>query len=384
MSRPKKSKAVPVVTAVFILIAALAVICFLINPLVIKPQRDAIREADARAKAEVDEANRLADIEYQKELSELESKRNNPTYPDWPEPTKTEGLEVIDLSNIPLEHPKAETLYRSQLMYNGMLLVNPWHSRPADFDESMVTSVNRAYGTGTKIAKDNNVMLLPAAIEALREVMAAAKEAGQEHYLVDEGFRSYAYQEEIFNKRMAKYSSKYEGDALEAAVLKEVNRPGCSEYNSGLSFDLRLYDKDDPDVAVPKYSTTAQAKWMNENCWRYGLVFRFPQNAWPLETSTDKSFKTGVSAHLNLYRYVGKGNSDVMQCMDFTMEEYIEYLQEHPHIAVYEDGKLKYEIYRQVVGDQDPINVQVTASAVNYESSLDNMGAVITVLYPKQ
>ena len=51
---------------------------------------------------------------------------------------------------------------------------------------------------------------------------------------------------------------------------------------------------------------------------------------------------------------------------------------------MYEDGKLKYEIYRQVVGDQDPINVQVTASAVNYESSLDNMGAVITVLYPKQ
>ena len=81
---------------------------------------------------------------------------------------------------------------------------------------------------------------------------------------------------------------------------------------------------------------------------------------------------------------MGKGNSDVMQCMDFTMEEYIEYLQEHPHIAVYENGKLKYEIYRQVVGDQDPINVQVTADAVNYESSLDNMGAVITVLYPKQ
>ncbi len=380
MSRPKKSKAVPVVTAVFILIAVLAVICFLINPLVIKPQRDALREADARAKAEVEEANHLAEIEYQKELSELESKRNTPTYPDWPEATVAEGFELIDLSKIPLEHQTAETLYRSQLMYNGMLLVNAWHSRPKDFDESMAIGLNRAYGTDTKIAKDNNVTLLPAAIEALREVMAAAKEAGQEHYLVEEGFRSYKTQEEYYNKHYTKLSGKYEGDALDAAVLKEVNFPGTSEYNSGLAFELRLYDRNDPDVAVPKYSTTPQAKWMNENCWKYGLVFRFPQNAWPLETSTDKSFKTGVSKRLNLYRYVGKGNAAIMHFMDFTMEEYIEYLQEHPHIALYENGKVKYEVYRQVVGDRDPIDVQLTAN-IDYESSLDNMGGVITVFY---
>ena len=382
MSRPKKSKAVPVVTAAFILIAALAVICFLINPLVIQPQRDAIKQANAQAKAEVEEANRLAEIEYQKELSELESKSKIPTYPDWPEATVKEGFELIDLSSIPLEHQTAETHYRADLMYNGMLLVNAWHSRPADFDESIATSVAKAYSGAEKIqAKDNNVRLLPAALLALHDVLIAAKEAGQEHYLVEEGFRSYKTQEEYYNNKWTKLSSKYEGDALKAAVLKEVNYPGTSEYNSGLAFELRLYDKNDADVAIPKYSTTAQAKWMNENCWKYGIVFRFPQNAWPLETSTDKSFKTGVSKRLNLYRYVGKGNAAVMHYMDFTMEEYIEYLEEHPHIALYEDGHVKYEIYRQVVGDQDPIDVQLTANTSVYESSLDNMGGVITVFY---
>ena len=382
MSRPKKSKAVPVVTAAFILIAALAVICFLINPLVIQPQRDAIKQANAQAKAEVEEANRLAEIEYQKELSELESKSKIPTYPDWPEATVKEGFELIDLSSIPLEHQTAETHYRADLMYNGMLLVNAWHSRPADFDESIATSVAKAYSGAEKIqAKDNNVRLLPTALLALHDVLIAAKEAGQEHYLVEEGFRSYKTQEEYYNNKWTKLSSKYEGDALKAAVLKEVNYPGTSEYNSGLAFELRLYDKNDADVAIPKYSTTAQAKWMNENCWKYGIVFRFPQNAWPLETSTDKSFKTGVSKRLNLYRYVGKGNAAVMHYMDFTMEEYIEYLEEHPHIALYEDGHVKYEIYRQVVGDQDPIDVQLTANTSVYESSLDNMGGVITVFY---
>ena len=120
---------------------------------------------------------------------------------------------------------------------------------------------------------------------------------------------------------------------------------------------------------------------MNENCWKYGFVFRFPQNAWPLETSSDKSFKTGVSVHLNLYRYVGKGNAAIMHYKDFTLEEYIEYLEEHPHIALFENGVLKYEIYRQYVGEAASFDVQLTRKTNTWETSLDNMGAIITVFY---
>ena len=68
-----------------------------------------------------------------------------------------------------------------------------------------------------------------------------------------------------------------------------------------------------------------------------------------------------------------------MHYLDFTLEEYIEYLQEHPHIALFEDGILKYEVYRQYVGDAASVDVQLTRSTGNYSSSLDNMGAVITV-----
>ena len=211
------------------------------------------------------------------------------------------------------------------------------------------------------------------------EAVTAAKADGMEHYLVEEGYRSWETQNTYFQNRMQKLSSQYSGDALIAATKKEVNSPGTSEFNSGLAFTLRLYDKTNPEVAKPKYSTTAQGRWMNENCWKYGLVIRFPQAGWPLETTMDKSFKTGVSVKLNLYRFVGKGNAAVMHYFDFCMEEYIEYLQEHPHIAVFEDGVLKYEIYRQYVGDAQSFNVQLTRNARTYTSSLDNMGAVITV-----
>ena len=375
----KKSKAVLIVAILTFLIAALAVVCFLINPLVIQPKKDAIAKANADAKAAVEERNRQAEAEYKARIAELESQAKTPTNPSWPE-HKSEGWDLLDLTNIPLENQTAETRTRAELMTGGMLLVNAFHSRPKDFDESGVVSVAKAYKGDDKIqAKDNNVTLFPNAIDALHEAIVAAKAEGLQHYLVEEGYRTYETQETYFNNKVSKLSSKYTGQALLDAAMKEVNYPGTSEYNSGLAFELRLYDKNDPEVSVPKYSTTAEAKWMNENCWQYGIVFRFPQAGWPLESSTDKSFKTGVSKKLNLYRYVGKGNAAIMHYMDFTMEEYIEYLEEHPHIALYVDDNLMYEVYRQPVGDAENINVQLTHNAKSHESSLDNMGGVITV-----
>ena len=375
----KKSKAVPIVAVLTLLNIAAAVVCFLINPLVIQPQRDAIRKANEAARAEVEARNKEAETKYASAIAELESQASVPTNPSWPE-HKNEGWDILDLTSIPLENQSAVTMTRAELMNKGMLLVNEWHSRPEDFDETGVVSVSKYYSGDQKIqAKDNNVTLFPDAIIALREALDGAKADGLEHYMVEEGYRTYEQQDTYFQNKVTKLSSKYTGDALIAAAKKEVNYPGTSEYNSGLGFELRQYEKNNPDFNALKYSGTDQGKWMNENCWKYGIVFRFPQAGWPLESSTDKSFKTGVSKHLNLYRYVGKGNAAVMHYLDFTLEEYIEYLEEHPHIALFEDGVLKYEIYRQYIGDAGYVDVQLTRNAKGYTSSLDNMGAVITV-----
>ena len=379
MSRAKKSKAVPIVLVITILLAVLAVVCFLINPLVIQPKKDAIDKAYDEAKAAVEEHNKQIDIEYQLKLSEAQAAYNNPENPSWPKNDDKLEWEVLDLSQYPLQDQRAVHSNRQEIMYNGMLLVNAWHSRPTDYSDAGIVGVSKAYKGEEKIqAKDNNVTLHTNALAALHEALLAAKAEGMEHYLVEEGYRTIERQQEYYNKKREKLSSKYSGDALDEATKKEVNYPGTSEYNSGLAFELRLYDRNDPDVGSPKYSTTPEGKWMNENCWKYGLVFRFPQNQWPLETSTDKSFKTGVSVHLNVYRYVGKGNAAIMHYMDFTMEEYIEYLEEHPHIALYVDDHLQYEVYRQIVGDDEEFDIQLN-STNNWESSLDNMGGIITV-----
>jgi len=217
------------------------------------------------------------------------------------------------------------------------------------------------------------------AADAMKAALDAAAAEDLSHYYVPEAYRSWETQNQYFQNRVEKLSSKYSGDALIEAAKKEVNYPGTSEYNTGLSFRLQLYDRNDKEIINTKYSTSSQGVWMNQHCWEYGLVFRFPQNAWPLETSTDKSFVTGIRSQMNLYRYVGKGNAAVMHAMDFCLEEYIQYLEEHPHVALFEDGKLRYEIYRQYVGEANSFDITVTGKAKSYVSSLDNMGGVITV-----
>ncbi len=296
-----------------------------------------------------------------------------------PEPG-TEGVDILDLTDFPLENATQETKTRAELMNNGMLLINEWHERPADFDDSAIVSVGKHLGGNAKVqVNDYNVSLFPVAADALMEAITAAKAEGMEHYLVSEGYRSWETQNQMFEKKKEKLASKYSNEEdLVAAAKKEVNAPGTSEFNSGLAFTLRLYKKGDSDINSMKYSTSEQAIWMNENSWKYGLIFRFPEAEWPLPTTQDKSYITGVSVKLNLYRYVGKGNAAAMHYLDLCLEEYVEYLHEHPHIALYEDGVLKYEIYCQYVGDAESFAIDVIPAA-SYVSSLDNMGYVVTV-----
>ena len=378
MSRKKKSRAVPVVTIIMLLTAALCVACFFADRFV-AAQRKAASDDLARRQQEVIDQNNQTLADYAARIAELERESSTTASASWPA-HKNEGWDLIDLTSYPLENPTAETRSRAQVLTGGMLLLNEWHSRPEDFSETALVSLGKYYGGNDKVqVNDYNVKMFPNAADALKEALDAARAEDLTHFIVTEGYRSWDEQNTMFQNRVNKLSSRYSGDALIEAAKKEVNYPGTSEFNSGLSCTLKLYDKDDPEVTNSKFSTTSQGKWMNENCWKYGLVLRFPLANWPLETTQDKSFKTGVSVKLNLYRFVGKGNAAVMHYMDFCMEEYIEYLEEHPHIALFEDGVLKYEIYRQYVGDSESFDVQLTRNARSWSTSLDNMGAIITV-----
>ena len=300
----------------------------------------------------------------------------------WPTPAG-EGWEIVDLTNYPLENSYDVTMTRQETMYNGMLLVNEWHSRPDDFSEGTLVSLS-SYSSHAIGVKDSSVKLFEEPAKALWDLVVAAKAAGMENYVIYDGYRTWDEQNELFQKRLTtvrKDHPNYSEERLIEVARRAVNYPGTSSYNGGNTFRVILYKRGDSTVNSKEFFECDEGLWFLEHCWEYGIVFRFQLADYPVKGATDKSYKTGVSSKLQTFTYVGKGNAAVMNALDLCVEEYIEYLMEHPHIAVFENGTLKYEIYRQQVGDAESFQVSMVGNSRvrNTVTSLDNMGYVITV-----
>ena len=163
---------------------------------------------DMQQKAQ--EINTQRDQEYAKALAEFEAATQTGTNLAWPAP-KAEGWDVVDLTTYPLENATLVTMNRGDIMNNGMLLVNQWHSRPDDFSEEALVSIGK-YANGEIPVANYNLELFPVAIDALKAALAEAKENGHENYMVDEAYRSWETQNALFNKYMEDYSSRYSGD----------------------------------------------------------------------------------------------------------------------------------------------------------------------------
>lgn len=295
----------------------------------------------------------------------------------WPQP-KGEAWEIMDLTQYPVQNSVKVSATRGNMMMEGMMLLNHWHAVPADFPESdlvSMTSVDKAVPVS-----NSSVKLFPNAAYALSQMLAAAKEAGLENYLIEEAYRTNETQQGHYDKEAANYANRFSGDALVAKVRQSVNVPGTSEYQSGLSFRIDRWLKGDAEFNDPKFQTTEHSDWLVENSWKYGFVFRFPVEGYPNATMVDKSYKTGESKKLSIYRYVGVPHAAIMHQMNWCMEEYIEYLMDHPHIAIYQNGQKVYEITWQKMSNAETINVEIDGRASDYSISMDNVGGVITCM----
>lgn len=334
-------------------------------------------------KTNLDTANQITaerKAQYEQAVAEQKASEAKAEAPQWPQPKSGSGWEVVDLTSFPVQNTFSTPVTRQEMLLGGMMLLNHWHAVPSDFPESELVGVHST--DKTIQVSSSQVRLFPAAVTALSETLQAAKAAGFENYIIDEGFRTMATQQGNYDKEAAKYAEKLNGEALIEKVSKSVNYPGTSEYQSGFSFRIGRYKKDDTEFMSQKFQNMEMSDWLLAHSWEYGIIFRFPVAGYPNGTVQDKSYKTGESKHLSVYRYVGKGNAAAMHAMNFCMEEYIEYLMHHPHIAVYQDGSLKYEITRIPGGSVEgqDANVQISRAAKDYIVSMDNCGGIITVM----
>ena len=133
--------------------------------------------------------------------------------------------------------------------------------------------------------------------------------------IIDSGYRSYKYQQDIWN------------DSVTKIGLEETKRivavPGASEHQTGLSFDVGyiingIYTD---DVKEEQEET----KWLFNNSYKYGFILRYPKG---------KEEITGYKYEPWHYRFVGISLAKELYESDITLEEY--YLKENKktHIKI--------------------------------------------------
>ena len=146
---------------------------------------------------------------------------------------------------------------------NGILIVNKTYSIPSTYNPGL--------------NKD--------ALSHFNEMIAEAKKAGYSIKL-QSGFRSYSLQTSLYNGYV-KNRGKEAADTFSA-------RPGHSEHQSGLAIDVC---NNNSNVCINSgFDTTDDAKWLSDNCYKYGFILRYPKG---------KTNETGYKYESWHFRYLG-------------------------------------------------------------------------------
>lgn len=133
----------------------------------------------------------------------------------------------------------------------------------------------------------------------------AAEAYGEELILyISSGYRSYDYQSGLY-QRYVERSGKAEADRYSA-------RPGHSEHQTGLAFDLNTISDD--------FKDTDEGKWLAENCHRYGFIIRYPEG---------KEDVTGYIYEPWHIRYLGVDTATAVYDSGLCLEEYLEITSEY-------------------------------------------------------
>lgn len=158
---------------------------------------------------------------------------------------------------------------------NGILIVNKTYALPSWFGDGLTAETQNAFAA----------------------MQAEAASIGLNLY-ISSGFRSYWSQESIYNRYVAT-DGQAEADRYSA-------RPGHSEHQSGLTFDLNTIDE--------AFAYTAEGQWVRDNAHRFGFVIRYPPG---------KEHITGYIWEPWHLRYLGVPVATELYTTGLSLEEYL-------------------------------------------------------------
>lgn len=196
---------------------------------------------------------------------------------------KGEGQCVITAS---LE---SNTAVKEQITVN---VTNPTNAQGLTYINGILV-VNKTYALPSTYSPDVD----GEASAALSEMFQAAKAEGISLEVIS-GYRSYSRQNTLYNNYVAR-------DGAAAADTYSA-RPGYSEHQTGLAFDLNSLEE--------SFGETKEGIWLREHCWEYGFIIRYPK---------EKEEITGYVYEPWHVRYLGKDTAKSVFESGLCLEEYL-------------------------------------------------------------
>ncbi len=151
----------------------------------------------------------------------------------------TENVLSLKVNVVPADGNGHNVVEEDGITYiDGIMIANKSYTLPSDYDPG----VNQE------------------ALNAFNEMASDAADEGLSIYISSD-YRSYYDQERIYNNYV-------ERDGQEAADTYS-SRPGHSDHQTGLAFDLNSIDD--------SFGLTAESDWVAVNAHKYGFIIRFPE-----------------------------------------------------------------------------------------------------------
>lgn len=157
----------------------------------------------------------------------------------------------------------------------GILIANKTYQLPSDFGSGITADTTAAFA----------------------QMRAAAAAEGHDIYIAS-GFRSYNIQTIVYNR----FVSTIGADAAD----RRSARPGHSEHQTGLTFDL--------NSITEAFGRTPEGIWVAKNAHKYGFIVRYPQG---------KEAITGYVWEPWHMRYLGVDVATKVHASGLTLEEYL-------------------------------------------------------------
>lgn len=212
---------------------------------------------------------------------------------------KKSNAEIVKMVNTKSYLDWFDNQYETDITKNELMLVNRYYGLSEDYEPDDIVDVPTQYAySGKKISKS--------ILDKIISLINAGKQEGFT-FVVSDGYRSYKEQENIYNNYVDSYGMSQTDEI--------VARPGHSEYQTGLSFDLKPYNQVIEDV-----STNSEYLWLKDNAYKYGFIFRFEKEHESVTQFPSSSWRL---------RYVGDSAASLIYSEKISFEEYYAFFVEN-------------------------------------------------------